>query len=545
MTLIESNAETTTMADGYIGPYKIVREISGDGVGRVFEAVDPLRKRRVAIKRLRPQAGSSHDIEPRLFSQAETLAQLNHPHIARLLGFVRRDDQIYLVTEFVEGESLQTLLKRKRRLDPGVALAFFHEILSAVGFAHRLGVIHGDLKPSNIMLTKLGIIKVLNFPITPLLTSDLAARAAAQYRAPEQADSGPLDVRLDVYSLGILLYEMIVGNVPFVGAGDEEIMRAKTVTTPLPPSLLVSESPNWLDSFVLRALAAAPSQRFQSVLAMLHALSAPPEVRPGTTLPARIPPAGVRDSAQRLSSACKSAPTGAYRHLKPIRTKFVTALGVKQQMCRRGARRLRQAVAANNPIIWTKSTAKWSQRRIQWLSLLANRTIESSKRILSAAFDTGWQRYAVLTLLLGAVTIEIFFFAGANTLLRPGKPLPSSDASNTGDVVEQLLPQKDNSRIASEVPKRAEEAAPPAEKLTRAKTFESPRSPVRTARRQPPALQRADDNRARRSLVALAADRSVRRPALTEAGSSRPVFASKTAAENNRETVQLNVKWEN
>ena len=135
----QHNQETFGATEEYIGPYKLVGDIAPDHPHRVLEAVDPLRKKRVAIKHLQWEGENRAELERALFTAAETLASLSHPHIAKFFGFVRRQDQLYLVTEFVEGESLQTLLKRKGRLEPGVALAIFQEISSAVAFAHRRG----------------------------------------------------------------------------------------------------------------------------------------------------------------------------------------------------------------------------------------------------------------------------------------------------------------------------------------------------------------------------------------------------------------------
>ena len=109
-----------------IGPYKVIREIAEDRLGRVFEAVDATRKKHVIIKALRPETASRPEVVSRLYSKAETLALLNHPQIARLLGFIRENEKLYLVMEFVEGESLRSILKERGRLDPNLALAIFH-----------------------------------------------------------------------------------------------------------------------------------------------------------------------------------------------------------------------------------------------------------------------------------------------------------------------------------------------------------------------------------------------------------------------------------
>jgi serine/threonine protein kinase len=542
------------MVDDCIGPYRIVREIAQDGIGQVFEAVDLLRKKRVAIKYLRPEASSQHDIEPRLYSEAETLALLNHPHIARLFGFVRRDDQLYLVMEFVEGESLQAILKRKGRLEPSVALAFFHEILSAVGFAHRLGVIHGDLKPSNIMVTKLGIVKVLDFAIAPILNDAESGRPRAtsvRYMSPEQSTGEPVDARSDVYSLGILLYEMIVGKAPFDSATEEIIGNAKAGTTPLPPSALIPESPKWLDAFLLRALATSPSDRFPSIAAMSQAMTPPIGVKAEPALPARIQ-IRLRQSVQFLSSGCSSVSRSAIRWLGSLRVALAGVATNSRLKSALLAHSLGLALAANNPIIWTKHAARWSQHRIQRLSSAANAILAGSvnrlfgwcKKIFTAASETSWKRYAVLALLLGSVMIETFFFAGANTLLRPAKSTPNG--SHVG-VVDQLFAQIDDASLATETTNLAENEPPRVEKprSPAAKNPEPRRAAAETAKHQPRASQRAASDRSRRLSVARPApEKPIHRPALQESRASEPAF-SRANSENHKVKLQLNVKWEN
>jgi serine/threonine protein kinase len=127
------------MVGNRIGPYKFVREIGEDALGQIFQAKDISSKKLVTIRALRREAATSPETVARLYSEAKTLALLNHPHIARIFGFIRHNEQLFLVMEFVEGETLQSILKAKRRLDPAVTLAYFHQIFSAVAFAHKLG----------------------------------------------------------------------------------------------------------------------------------------------------------------------------------------------------------------------------------------------------------------------------------------------------------------------------------------------------------------------------------------------------------------------
>jgi serine/threonine protein kinase len=379
MTHSEPSAQAGAMAGTSIGHYKIVREIAEDSVGQAFEAIDLTRKKRVAIKQLRPEAASRAETVPRLYSEAKTLARLNHPYIARLFGFVRQGDRLYLVMEFVEGETLEAMLRKTGRLQPNIALAFFQQILSAIGFAHRLGVIHGDLKPSNIMVTNCAVVKVLDFPIAPILGNPgrTGPRVSSfRYMSPEQIRGEPVDARSDIYSLGVLLYELIVGNVPFDADSEDGIVRAQIAATPLPPSALVPNSPKWLDAFLLRALAQSPSNRFQSITAMSRAMGAAVEANTASASPKR----------------------GSVRH------------------------------------------THWARRvSFAFNALLSpgNQALESLKAVCARASETAWKRHAVLAFLLVSFVLEIFFFGHANMLLRSSHD--STAGSPLSDAVDAML----------------------------------------------------------------------------------------------------------
>jgi hypothetical protein len=310
------------MVDTCIGPYKIIREIADDRVGQVFEAADLTSKKHVVIKSLRPDASSRPEIAARLYSRAETLAHLNHPHIARIFGFIRLDDRLYLVMEYVEGQSLQSILTAKGRLEPKIAFAIFHQILAAVKFAHELGVVHGDLKPSNIMVSNFGLIKVLDFAIAPILGDlNLANRQSrSMYWSPEQTRGEPADVRSDTYALGILLYQSIVGKVPFRKDGDGA--SDSTADFPVPqPSQFVANCPSRLDEFFRRALAASPADRFQSISAMSQAIGVVAEARAASAAPkrGRMP--------LRLVKRFSSVPAALFARATRIRESITVTFG--------------------------------------------------------------------------------------------------------------------------------------------------------------------------------------------------------------------------
>lgn len=184
--------------------------------------------------------------------------------------------------EFVDGETLEALVKKRGRVEPTVALSIFQQILCAVEFAHNSDVIHRDLKPSKIMLTNAGVVKVMDFGIAHVLGSARRTRTGhmvgtIQYMSPEQIKGEKVDRRSDIYSLGILLYELITGQVPFDSDSDYAIIKAQIEEPPAPLSTFFQDIPPRIESVLLRALAKAPTDRFQSVGEMAEVLKIPVE----------------------------------------------------------------------------------------------------------------------------------------------------------------------------------------------------------------------------------------------------------------------------
>ncbi len=203
-----------------IGNYKIELKLGEGGMGSVYKGVDLMLEREVAIKVLRPELASQPQIVERFRSEAVTLAKLNHPNVATLYSFFRQGEHLYMVLEFVRGETLDALLARRGALTCEQAIPIFCQMLDGIDHAHRYGIIHRDIKPSNMMLTESGALKVLDFGIARLLGTARMTRAGhligtIEYMAPEQVRGQETDARSDIYSLGMLLYEMLTGRVPF------------------------------------------------------------------------------------------------------------------------------------------------------------------------------------------------------------------------------------------------------------------------------------------------------------------------------------------
>ena len=257
------------MIGNVVGNYKITAKIGEGGMGAVFKGVDLMLEREVAIKMLRPELASQPAVVERFRTEAVTLAKLNHPNIAMLHNFFRQGDHYFMVMEFVRGETLDSAIRRFGAMSVEHAVALFCQALEGIEHAHRLGIVHRDIKPANMMLTDTGSIKVMDFGIARVLGSARMTKqgnviGTIEYMPPEQVRGEETDVRSDVYSLGILLYEMLTGRVPFNSKSEYELMRSQIEDAPPPPRTFAAHIALPLEQAIMRSLAKKPGSRFQS-----------------------------------------------------------------------------------------------------------------------------------------------------------------------------------------------------------------------------------------------------------------------------------------
>jgi serine/threonine-protein kinase len=257
------------MIGSVVGSYKITEKIGEGGMGAVFKGIDVMLEREVAIKVLRPELARQPQIVERFRTEAVTLAKLNHPYIATLYSFLRQADDFYMVMEYVRGETLDSVIKRSGALAAEASIGLFCQALEGIEHAHRLGIIHRDIKPANMMLTEQGTIKVMDFGIARVLGADRMTRAGhligtIEYMSPEHVKGDEVDARSDVYSLGILLYEMLTGRVPFTSTSEYELMKCQIEQAPTPPRVFASHVPLLVEQVIMRALAKKPESRHQT-----------------------------------------------------------------------------------------------------------------------------------------------------------------------------------------------------------------------------------------------------------------------------------------
>jgi serine/threonine-protein kinase len=252
-----------------VGDYKIEQKLGEGGMGEVFRGVDLMLEREVAIKFLRPELASQPQVVERFRSEAVTLAKLNHPNIATLYRFVRQGDSFFMALEFVRGVTLDEIIQQRGAIPVDQAVPIFCQVLDGIQHAHDFGIIHRDIKPANMMRTEKGTLKVLDFGIARILGTARMTRqgniiGTIEYMSPEQVRGMDTDERSDIYSLGMLLYEMLTGRCPFDMQNEFELMKAQIEQYPVPPRQLNPAIPEVVEQAIWRSIQKDPVQRFQS-----------------------------------------------------------------------------------------------------------------------------------------------------------------------------------------------------------------------------------------------------------------------------------------
>jgi len=276
---IETKGEGLTRGTTFAGRYEIIESLGTGGMGKVYRAYDNKIKEEIAIKFLKPEISQNEKIIERFSNEIRLSRKITHKSVCRMHDLNEAEGTQYITMEYVPGEDLKSFIKRVGHLPPRKAISIGRQVCEGLAEAHSLGVIHRDLKPQNIMVDKSGNPKIMDFGIARLLkaegiTGEGAIIGTPEYMSPEQVEGKETDQRSDIYSLGVVLYEMLTGKVPFEGEGTFSIaIKHRDETPPHPRELNPELSPE-LSGIILKCMAKEKERRYQSALDLLRDLDA-------------------------------------------------------------------------------------------------------------------------------------------------------------------------------------------------------------------------------------------------------------------------------
>jgi serine/threonine protein kinase len=261
-----------------LGKYQIKRELGKGAMGIVYEGLDPMIDRHVAIKVIRKSLINEADAQEvlgRFRREAQAAGRLNHPNIISVYEYGEDNDSAFIAMELVYGKELKEYFNDQKRFDIPFCIGIMQQLLGALEYSHSRGVVHRDIKPANIMITKEGQVKVADFGIAKIDSSDLTQAGTLlgtpTYMSPEQLLGVNVDHRSDIYSSGVILYQFLTGERPFTGALTT-IMHKVLNQAPVPPITLNANVSVALNEVVAKAMAKRPEDRFQSAAEFMEAL---------------------------------------------------------------------------------------------------------------------------------------------------------------------------------------------------------------------------------------------------------------------------------
>jgi serine/threonine protein kinase len=250
--------------------YQLLERLGSGGMSDVFRARDLMLERSVAIKVLHENYSNDNAFQQRFRQEARAAANLSHPNIVTVHDFGLDHGQLFIVMEHIPGKDLKTILRQRGRYSVNEAIPLMVQACAGIGYAHRAGLVHCDIKPHNMIVTPDGRLKVTDFGIARALSTIMPDERAdvvwgsPQYFSPEQATGEAPSPASDVYSLGIVLYEVLTGALPFTAPTSEELARMHLEAAPIPPSEYVPDLPSALEQIVLKVLSKEPAARYRT-----------------------------------------------------------------------------------------------------------------------------------------------------------------------------------------------------------------------------------------------------------------------------------------
>jgi len=294
----------------FAGRYQIIEELGKGGMGRVYRALDKKLNEEVALKLIRPEVASDKPTLERFGNELKLARKIGHRNVGRMFELMQHEGAHFITMEYVTGEDLKSFIRRSRQLTVGTAVGIARQVCEGLAEAHRLGVIHRDLKPSNIMIDKDGNARIMDFGIARALEDKGITGAGVmigtpEYMSPEQVEGKEADQRSDIYSLGIILYEMLSGHVPFEGDTPLSVALKHKSETPKDPREHNPQIPEGLSRLILKCMEKEKGERYQRVDEILTALVAIESLTPTPgTAAARVPDSGkIAEAEQKKSIA--------------------------------------------------------------------------------------------------------------------------------------------------------------------------------------------------------------------------------------------------
>lgn len=276
--------------------YQLEELLGSGGMAFVYRARDLMLERPVAVKILRQNFTETEEFLERFRLEARAAANLSHPNIVTIHDFGISDEHPFIVMEYVPGQHLKRQIQQRGRIPVEESVNLMIQACSGVGYAHRAGIVHCDIKPHNLVVSPDGQLKVTDFGIARALASiqpdeqEDIVWGSPQYFAPEQAAGSPPSPASDVYSLGVVLYEMLTGVLPFKAESSEELARLHQLSHPVPPSVHNPEIPSELEKIVLKLLSKEPAARYRTADQLGHILETLEYVPATNAPPAQVNP---------------------------------------------------------------------------------------------------------------------------------------------------------------------------------------------------------------------------------------------------------------
>ena len=258
------------MKNRKLGRYELIAELGKGAMGVVYKATDPLLNRTVAIKTINMsvEAVEMAEYEGRFYQEAKAAGGLNHPNIVTIYDIGKSGNVAFMAMELLDGKELRTLMTPGRPQPVARAIDIAAQVAEGLGYAHQHGVVHRDIKPANIMIVRDGLVKIADFGIARMRTAEVQTQTGVmmgspRYMSPEQVAGNRAEPRSDIFSLGVILYEMLTGKSPFTGEDINSMMFQILNLTPPAPSSVIPQVPSMLDLIVAKALAKSPDERYQ------------------------------------------------------------------------------------------------------------------------------------------------------------------------------------------------------------------------------------------------------------------------------------------